>query len=155
MALFNQFVTAVVSSSHLSEYLQLTRGCHQGSPISPYIYLICGEIMAYLPRQNKKIKGIPVLDIVNLISQFADDTDLFLIYDFLSLNEVVDTLTIIERNTGLLLNYDKTSIYRIGSLRNSRAKLYTKVEFKWTNEPITVLGVKMSNNTKSYLMRIT
>ena len=111
--------------------------------------------MAYLPRQNKKIKGIPVLDIVNLISQFADDTDLFLIYDFLSLNEVVDTLTIIERNTGLLLNYDKTSIYRIGSLRNCHAKLYTKVEFKWTNEPITVLGVKMSNNTKSYLMRIT
>lgn len=44
-------------------------------------------------------------------------------------------------NTGLLVNYDKTNVYRVGSLADTDAKIYTTKEFNWTNEPISLLGV--------------
>ena len=124
-ALFSQYKTAVSNDGFLSPFFHPTRGCHQGSPISLCLYLLCGEIMADLVRNNNQIKGTKVLDTINLISQFADDMDLFLLYDLHSLNAVCDTLTLIERNTGQLVNYEKTNMYRIGLLVASDMKLYT------------------------------
>ena len=43
--------------------------------------------------------------------------------------------------SGLKINYDKTSVYRIGSLKNTNARLYTQKPLIWTNEPINILGV--------------
>lgn len=76
-----------------------------------------------------------------LMSQFADDTTLYLSFDRITLNAVIDNLDIISQNTGLMVNYDKTNIYRIGSLANSDAQLYTTRLFHWTNIPIKMLGI--------------
>ena len=62
----------------------------------------------------KNIKGIKINNIVNLICQFTDDTNLFLEFDRINLEQVTDTLETVERNTGLKVNYDKTCIYCIG-----------------------------------------
>ena len=48
--------------------------------------------------------------------------------------------------SGFTLNYDKTSVMRIGSLRNSNAVLFTKRTVSWTNEPVNILGVWVSTN---------
>lgn len=72
-------------------------------------------------------------------------------FDVTSLNAVSDTLTCIEENTGLLVNYDKTSIYRIGSIADSHAMLCTTKNFKWTNEPTTVLGVNITHESNKLL----
>ena len=44
------------------------------------------------------------------------------------------------------LNHLKTTVYRIGSIKNSNARMYTKNELNWTNEPINVLGVSVSTD---------
>ena len=44
------------------------------------------------------------------------------------------------------VNYDKAKLYRIGSLANSDAKIYTIKEFTWTKEPIDILGILISND---------
>ena len=46
--------------------------------------------------------------------------------------------------SGFTVNYDKTIILRIGSLRNSDIALLTKKTVAWTNEPINILGVWVS-----------
>ena len=61
--------------------------------------MICGEILADLIRNNENIKGITMYDIVNILSQFADDTNMFLTYDKLTFDSVVETLDIVQRNT--------------------------------------------------------
>ena len=52
---------------------------------------------------------------------------------------------------GLKANYEKTCIYRIGSLRHSNARLYTIEQFTWTNEPVLVLGIDISHDRTELL----
>ena len=79
-----------------------------------------------------KKKGIYMYGIVRvLLSQCADDTMLFLSYDKVTLEAVIDTLELIQNNMGLKGNYDKRCLHRIGSIANSQAKLFTKKEFTW------------------------
>ena len=44
------------------------------------------------------------------------------------------------------MNYDKTEILRIGSLRNTDLKIIMSQEYKWTNQPIKILGVYLTND---------
>ena len=46
---------------------------------------------------------------------------------------------------GHKVNYDKTCIYRIGSLKNTNAKLYTTKNIKWSDGNIEMLGITLSN----------
>ena len=61
-----------------SEFFEIQRGCRQGDPLSPYIFLLCAEILGILIRKNKDIKGIKIDDTEYLISQYADDTSIIL-----------------------------------------------------------------------------
>ncbi len=61
-----------------------------------------------------------------------------------SLSSIIETFDFFKRQTGLKVNYDKTNIYRIGSLRHSNAVLYTQKSFKWEKNAITVLGTTIS-----------
>ncbi len=94
---------------------------------------------------SNKIKGIPLCDSEIRISQYADDTNLFSMYDKSSLDGIVEIFDIIEKNMGLKVNYDKTNIYRKGSIKNSLAKLYTQRNFRWESAPINVLGVDIAH----------
>ena len=40
----------------------------------------------------------------------------------------------------------KTLIYRIGSIKNTDAKLYTQKELLWTNNDFDMLGITITNN---------
>ena len=61
-----------------SEWFDVRRGTRQGDRLSPYLFLICAEIMSSVIHQNKNIHGIKILDEVILLSQFPDDTTFFL-----------------------------------------------------------------------------
>ena len=132
----------------LSDPFTKKQGSNQGCNISPFCFLLCGELMARKLKQDPSIKGINIKGFKQLLSQFADDTTLYLTYDKITFERVVDTLSYIEDQTGLRISFDKTVVYRIGSLANSMAKIYTKKDLSWTNDPISILGVKMSNDMK-------
>ena len=147
----------------LSDPFCKERGSNQGCNISPFCYLLCGEIMARKIKQDPHIKGIKYKDLNLIISQFADDTTLYLQFEELTFHHVLKILSCIETNTGLTISYDKTVVYRIGSIANSNAKIYTTNQLSWTNEPVNMLGILLNNdyenvsdfNTTIDKMRIT
>lgn len=145
--LFNNFESCIQSNGHISEFFPIQRSVHQGSPISAFLQLICAQVMTYLIKSNSTIKPIDIYGIKQVICQFADDTDLFLHFEQQTLDEVFKIFLALERNIGFKINYDKTTLYRIGSIANSNARLYTEREVQWTNDPVNVLGVLVSNNT--------
>ena len=48
----------IIQNGIVSEYFNPGRGCRQGNPISPYLFIICAEILGILIRNNRDIKGI-------------------------------------------------------------------------------------------------
>ena len=138
--IYTEFQVKIQNNGFLSRPVTVEQGLHQGGPCSSLYFLVIAELLAILLRDNKKIEGIHIESVLNLLNQFADDLDVFSTANKESINEVFRTLDYYYTKTGLQINYDKTTIYRIGSLRNAKAQMYTH-GVKWSNEDINVLGV--------------
>lgn len=52
------FKAAILQSGFLSQQFEIQRGCRQGDPVAPYLFILCAEILAILIKQNKDIRGI-------------------------------------------------------------------------------------------------
>ena len=146
MLLFTDFELCTQNNAYASSWMKPTRGLHQGCNISPHLYNCCGQVFADLFKRNNKIEGILAQQIINLIAQFVDDTNLFLTATEENIQNVVDILKYAELNLGLKVNYEKTTIYRIGSLCNTDAKLYTKKAIQWQDPPVFTLGLHVSED---------
>ena len=89
MLLLNDFELCVQNNSNISSWLTPTRSVHQGCCLAPYLYLLCGQVLSHKIKENPYIHGINMYDIVALLSQFADDTTLFLSYDLVTLSSAL------------------------------------------------------------------
>lgn len=74
---YNGIKTCIIQNGIILDIFYPQRGCRQGDPISPYLFLLCAEILGTIIRNNKDIKGIKRGDTEYKISQYADDTSLF------------------------------------------------------------------------------
>ena len=70
--------TCILQNGFMSNFFSLRRGCRQGNPISPYLFILCAEILGKMVRKNKEIKGISINGKEYKLSQYADDTQLIL-----------------------------------------------------------------------------
>ena len=138
---YKNITSTVQNNGFFSEPISIQTGLRQGAPNSSYLLLLCAEILAINIRDNKDIEGIPIHDILFVLSQYADDMDTFLKVKEKCIIALFDELECFRRNTGLIVNYDKTTVYRIGSLRKSNAKCYSFKPLFWTNDPINILGL--------------
>ena len=127
----------------------IKRSVSQGCNLSPYLFLLCSEVMAHKLTYHPDIDGITIADVHFLLAQFADDTVVFVNFDLKELTVILDTFSHIEKHTGLKINYEKTSIYRTGSLKNSNARLYTMKNLTWSDSDIELLGFKIENGTRT------
>ena len=136
------------NAGEISQFFSKTRGVNQGCPISPFCYNLISAIMSHLITAHPHVQGVKLNKIhtPQIITQFADNTGLYLRYSHECLEFTIQVLTCIENNTGLKISYDKTCIYRVGSLKNTNAKLYTSKEFTWSDDDIDMLGVHICNN---------
>ena len=139
--LFNQLEMCTSNNGYFSNFFIKTRGVNQGCPASPLIHNYCCEIMSRLILDNKKIRGITVHGIENILAQFADDTSAYLESDQLVVNEFTRTMEKVEAQLGLQVSYEKTTLYKVGSLHNSDAQFYTQNNLKWSDDSIEMLGV--------------
>ena len=142
--LYKDINSCVINNGWSSEFFTLERGVRQGCPLSPYLFVICVEIMAISIRDNPDIKGIEINGSTQKISQFADDTTFMLLFCNQSFQELFTTLNRFQHISGLKINYEKTEILRIGSLKYSNAQIYTQKPLKWTLGPLTILGIQLS-----------
>ena len=76
--ILNNIKLCVIQHGIFSEFFHVGRGCRQGDPASPYIFLLCVEIMGLMIRDNKDISGIKLFDYEYKLLQYADDTTILL-----------------------------------------------------------------------------
>ena len=125
----------------LSGLFDIERGCRQGDPLSPYLFLLCAQVLYLMIVNNKDIKGIFIDGREYKLTQFADDTTLILNGTKKSLNAALNTLAMFGSFSGLTINADKTKIIWIGKKSYSSEKLDKDQTLKWEATSFDLLGI--------------
>lgn len=112
--LFKDVKTTIYNNGFSSGYFFPNRGIRQGCCSSPSLFVIAVELMAILVRKNTEIKGIEVVNERTVISQYADDTTLFLA-DYPSLLAAIQTLHEFAAWSGLQINLHKSHLLLLGN----------------------------------------
>ena len=133
-------LTKIQNNGLFSNEIPIQKGC-----CSSVYFLVIAEILALALRHNTEIEGITMNDIRNLLNQFADDMDIFSICKESSIKALFEELEKFKLNSGFTVSYEKTTMYRIGSLRHSNAQMYNMSQFVWSSEGISVLGVTIAH----------
>ena len=144
--LYNNIESSVINNGYISGAFPVSRGVRQGCPLSPYLFILCAEIMATVIRNEKHIQGISINNIQNKIMMYADDTNIITTCNEMDLRTVIEVFEKFYHLSGLKMNLNKTTILRLGALKGSDIKIAPDINVKWTNEPIKMLGVNISAN---------
>ena len=140
--LFNNDISMyVLQSGYLSKKLHVGRGCRQGDPIAPYLFLTGAEILAILIKLNPDIVGLKLFSHYYNITQFADDTTLILDGSQRSLQAALNTLEIFGNYSGLKMNKEKTKVIWIGRKKHSKDKLKITEKLDWSKTEFKLLGI--------------
>ncbi len=134
-----------------SDFFKLSRGVRQGCPLSPYLFILCAELLSIVVRNNDNIQGIKIEDKEVKISQYADDTTLSILANANSLKDAIQLFINFQSLSGLKINRDKTEVVRIGSLKTSDIVLWPEGNLKWSNGPVKVLGINFTPNKRDLL----
>ena len=148
---YNDISSAVIQSGHLSAFFNIQRGCRQGDPLSPYLFVICAEFLAMKLRKNENVKGITVNNIEFKISQYADDTSVILDGTETSLNQTLKELYHFSRISGLNINFDKTQLVWIGAEKFSTRSIKTKWKLSWGNNKFKLLGINFNTELEEMI----
>ena len=156
--LYKNTCSKVINNGWVTNSFQITRGLRQGCPLSPYIFILAVEPLAHNIRKNTNIKGLSVNNCRTKLSQYADDTELFIAAEENSLKEIFSTFKKFELLSGLKINIDKTEILPIGCTVNEDISFLNNYECRITDH-ITVLGIEIWANlnmtlSKNYTKRI-
>ena len=134
--------SSILYNGHCSNSFSVSRGVRQGDPLSPYLFIICAELLADAIKQNGQINGITVNNEEFLLGQYADDTFFLLDGTQTSLSHCLGTLELFGECSGLKVNIEKTKAVWLGSKRFSKDILLPEKNLAWVfNEPFDILGI--------------
>lgn len=91
------------------------RGIRQGDPLSPYIFILCGEVLSGLCKKAQQDGSLPGLRVATKCPRinhllFADDTMIFTKSNSRCCSSLVSILNKYEAASGQKINPDKSSI---------------------------------------------
>ena len=137
----------ILINGHLSEPVYLMRGLHQGSPLSPILFLLVGQMFTARCVQNEIIKGLCIEGVEIKLSLFADDTDSFLEGET-GIEELFRELGAFGRVSGCCCNKDKTVCVPLGK---AKSKNHNNIKNLLGESAVvnrfTALGVSFDNES--------
>lgn len=133
-------IAEVMTNEIISERFDIKRGCPQGSPLSPLLFILAIEPLAIAIRSNNLIKGITIGKKEHRIALFADDVVLFLSQLNTSLPALLDIIRQFGSLSGYKVNTTKSSLMLLKEDHNPiKQSLFT---FK-ISSGFTYLGIKI------------
>ena len=76
---FNKNIKAtIMQCGVMSSFINIEKGCRQSDPISPYLFIICAQILNLTLKYNPSVRGIKLGNTEFRLTQFADDTTVIL-----------------------------------------------------------------------------
>lgn len=119
--MYNNAYSSLILIGHRSPFFTVRRGCRQGDPLLPYLYIVCVGIAVIHIRNNSHIKGITINNCHFKLTQYADDTAFITNGRCSSMANILNSLKLFNLLSGVKINNDNTTVFSIGS--NSSEKV--------------------------------
>ncbi len=113
----------------------------QGCPLSPYLLILCAEILSIAIRAFDDIKGIHICTETLKVIQYADDLTLCLDCDEITVSSAIKMRSDFRNISGLEVNAEKSKVFRTGLCRNSVENLCPHVKMTWESDSMFILGL--------------
>ena len=137
----------IMLNGHLGEKIQLHCGIRQGDPASGYLFNLAVNILAQQIKRSDKLTGIRISENNEVrISQYADDTVLFLKNSSECLQGALLELERFSEISGMRLNKEKTLCMQIGAANMRR--LEGAQGINWVTQ-MKILGIHFTNDNKN------
>ena len=107
----------------------MARGCRQWDLISPYLFVLALELLGETIRKHDEIRGISTREKEPRISQFVNDTTLFMEYNEKNLRGGMSILHQFYQISGLKINVEKTKAIKLRVIGYSMITLCDDVDF--------------------------
>ena len=143
--LLNDVSSCINHCGNISERFKVGRSCRQGDPISPYLFIICVEILALKIREDQSVKGFKLGNFEQKLDFYADDLTAYLDGSESSLKNLVGILDRFKNISGLKINLSKCKAVWIGKNRFFNIKLCENLKLIWTNK-FRLLGIDFDSD---------
>ncbi|XP_074274046.1 uncharacterized protein LOC141597480 [Silene latifolia] len=123
------------------------RGLRQGDPLSPYLFILCAEVLSSLMRravEQNSLHGVRIARTAPSISHllFADDSIFFMRASTEEVETVSNVLRRYENASGQLVSREKTTVsFSKGIPRQKRSNLATRLGVVEVEEQERYLGL--------------
>ena len=123
----------------------LEQGVPQEDIISPYIFLLCVEILALKIKFTKNLTGVIFAKKEARSEIFADDLSVMVLKTEKNLRNFSKILTLFHTVSCLKCNLDKTFVIPVGNF--AKGNMCQDLNLKWMDS-FTVLGITIDNRLK-------
>ena len=120
-------------NGYLSKPIYLIRGLHQGSPLSPILFLMIAQVFSKKLKIIHDITGFAIQGIYILLSLFADDTDIFLQATSQAVEAVIREFNDFGYHSGCNPNVDKTCCIPLSNAKNND-NLFQDIRIKYGDD---------------------
>ena len=163
----NRTACIILSESKLSRSFNLERGNAQGDTISPFLFIICYQILLFKLEYDLQILGLIEEDRIPdtlpgvpaqvpiqtcRVFAYADDGNILVRMDVGSLRRIKEILNEFGIISGLVCNVEKTCLMQIGSNLPISQEI-TDLGFNIVNE-MTILGMKVGGDPERNFLDI-
>lgn len=147
--LYREACGCVMNNGFSSDWFTLEAGLRQGCPLSPWLFILAVEKLAHKIRNDDRIQGAEINGNSHKVSQYADDTTLFL-KNSTSLERAFEILDEFAGCAGLKVNINKTQGLQV----NFNAELgEIGSQLKW-KDSISILGLEFDKAPEDELRNL-
>ena len=116
--LYTSPLARVNTNRQYSSYFPLSRGTHQGCPLSPLLFALAIEQLAIRLRSSTHLQGVKQGSIEHRVALYADDLLIYITDPVTCANNLIQILDDFGAFSGYKINLQKTVCFPI----NSKAK---------------------------------
>ena len=161
----NREACIVLEGGRLSRRFKLLRGNAQGDILSPFIFLLCYQILIFKLQFDLQIKGFvsspvedpatlashlpaEVRDIPTKVAAMADDASCLVLMDAGTLRTIKSVLSSFGIISGLCCNIEKTALIPIGVVSDIPAEIL-ELGFE-IRQSATILGLEIGSGSVNF-----